>query len=186
MEPALVLSEEKAAEHGYSGSGPFTFGGAFPGIYIVGQPLAISELGFETEDDAREAFDEAFEDAAPLEWTSVEQGEGRALRENHALSELEAIEQEALEPAKDPEGKKITTHAQADAAAEELGLTFSADPRPTVAEKVEAIEQARLARAGAGSSAMTPAPGAEDSTPPPSDSTPEEPTAPEADEGAGG
>jgi hypothetical protein len=143
--PALILTAAKAEERGFTGEGPFTLGGAFPGIYSVGQPLALSELGFQSEGEAHEAFEEAFGDDSPLEWTEVGEGEGRALRENHALSEIELAEHVATGDVRDSGGEEIRTHAQADEAANDLGLTFPSDPRPTVAEKVAAIEQARAA-----------------------------------------
>jgi hypothetical protein len=172
MAPALILSEQKAAERGFTGEGPFTLGGAFPGIYSVGQPLALSELGFQSEGEAREAFDEAFGDDAPLEWTTVEEGEGLAPKDNHALSEIEFVELVAEEGERDEGGHKITTHAQADEVAESLGIEFPKGSKMTVADKIRTIEEVRAGHGG-DPDALTPAPGAEDSTPGPPEEEPD-------------
>lgn len=176
MAPALILTAERAEANGYSGPGPFTFGGAFPGVFLVDQPLALSEMDFADEDAAREAYDEAFGelDAAPLEWTEVDEGEGLAIRENHALGELELAQEMADEKSAAAVTEKITTHAEADARAEELGISFG-DQKLKVSEKVDAI---RAVEAGGDPQQMTPAIGAEESTPPASPATPEEETAP--------
>jgi hypothetical protein len=65
--PALVL-EEGAVSHGE----PVHFAN-FPGLWIEGQPVAVSELGFD-DDDA--AFARAEELGLPLDETTVAAGEG--------------------------------------------------------------------------------------------------------------
>lgn len=157
--PALVLTEENAREAGYTGDGPFTFGGAFPGELIVGQPVELAHFGFANEDDAQAALDES---GVPLELVDVEEGSGPPIRENHALSEDE-VTSGAHDQAAD-ETAAINTHAEADAAGKELGLTFAAKAK--LSEKVAAIEQAREALFAEGDpNELTPAPGAEDTTP---------------------
>lgn len=47
QEAAFVLSEEIAADRGYTGAGPFHFAG-FPGLWSVGSPIGSEALGFET------------------------------------------------------------------------------------------------------------------------------------------
>lgn len=155
MAPALILTEEKAAEHGYMGAGPFTFPGGFPGVFVPGKPLALSETGFSSEEEAQAALDET---GIPLEWTEVEEGEGLAERDNHALAADQAVEVEAAEV------RAIKTHADADAAAAELGISFKSDPRPTVAEKIATIKAVRLGEPGNPDHLM-PAHGAAESTP---------------------
>lgn len=158
--PALVLTEEKAREAGYTGDGPFTFGGAFPGAFIVGEPVELSHFGFDGEDAAQVALDES---GAPLEVVDVEEGSAPPLRENHALSEDEARDQAIVEA--EEEAGSIHTHADADTAARELGLTFPA--RTKLDAKVAAIEQARTTTVTAGDpNELTPAEGAEATTPP--------------------
>lgn len=66
-QPALVL-EDDSVSHGE----PVHFGG-FPGLWIKGQPVAVSELGFESVDDAHKRVDEL---NLPLAQTTVAQGEG--------------------------------------------------------------------------------------------------------------
>lgn len=170
MEPALVLTEEKAQTLGYAGQGPFTLGGAFPGEYLLDQPVAIQYLGFDGEEEARAAFDAAFanieEEFVPLEWVDVEEGEGLPIRINHALSEAEAAPVIVERVVEEKAGGKITTHAEADAVAEELGISWPEAQRLTVADKVEAITSFRAA---GDQDAMTPAPGAEDTVPVPDD-----------------
>lgn len=155
MAPALILTEEMAAERGYMGSGPFTFPDAFPGVWVPGEPVALSELGFATQDDADEAL-EASE--VPLEWTDVDEGEGIPERDNHAASMEQAVTADVEET------RKIRNHADADAVAAELGLEFPTDPRPTVREKIALIEEARAGTPG-DTQEITPAPGAEGTTP---------------------
>lgn len=138
MAPALVLTEDAAAEHGYSGAGPFTFPG-FPGLYTPGRPLEVSELDLVDADDLEEMIEDA---GVPLELVDVEQGSGKAERDNHALSLGEVMEGEGL----DDDAPAIRTHKQANAAAKELGFDFSADDQ-TVAQKVEAIEAFKQAQA---------------------------------------
>lgn len=157
MERALVLTEEKAQEAGYAGAGPFTFAGAFPGVWIIGQPLEVSTLGFDDEEQAMAALEDA---GIPLETVEVAAGSAPPFVENHALSDNEVREQSVEEV------RTIRTHAEADAAAAELGITFATDPKPKLEEKIAALEQARGATVATGTpDEITPAPGAEDSVP---------------------
>jgi hypothetical protein len=108
---ALVLTADKAAELGYSGPGPFTFQGFFHGVWAIDEPVAISELGYDTEADALAALDAAFADvsAKPLKIVKVKPGTGKALRVNHADSDTQAA---PVEP--DPEtGEAETAEAEA-------------------------------------------------------------------------
>lgn len=168
MALALLLSEETAAELGWEGSGPFTFAGVFPGEYVPGRPLELSYLGFDGEADADAAYERAFGDleVKPLEWVEVDPGEGLPLRTNHALSEAEAREEQIEIQAEQAE--TIRTHAEADAVAEDLGITFP--EKAKLDEKREAIADFRQAGTSTGTVAgdpneLTPADGAEDSTP---------------------
>lgn len=143
MTPALILTEEKAEQAGYSGAGPYTFAGLFPGEWTPGVPLRIDALGFTTADEAEAKLVEAFETPI-LEWTEVGETEGFPERFNHAPSEMQARAAEAIgeiETTEDGELdlSKIHTHAQADEVAAGLEISFPEDPRPTVAQKVEAI-----------------------------------------------
>lgn len=146
MEPALVLTQESADTAGYAGTGPFTFPG-FPGLYAVDQPVALRELEGSSDDEARERLEakiaDTFEDGGPLEWVEVEDGEGKAHRPNHAptLAELNAARVDAV--IEKDAGGKITTHADADKVAADLGFGFPEDPRPTVVQKVAAIDEIR-------------------------------------------
>lgn len=169
MEPALVLTAETAEELGWAGSGPFTFAGVFPGEWVVDQPVAVRYLGFDGEQEARDAFETAFEDAelVPLEWVEVDDGEGLPLRTNHALSETEARELDVADVVE--EASTVRTHKQADALAEELGITFPEGA--TVAEKRDAIASYRgqtgtsTGTVAGDPNELTPAPGAEETTP---------------------
>lgn len=137
MAPALILTEEAAAQAGYSGAGPFTFAGVFPGEWTLGEPLRISELGFDSDDDARDALAEA---GVPLEEIEVGPGEGFAKRFNHAAGEMQ-VEAAAAEVELDtgePDFDRIRTHAQANEAADRLEISFAEGA--TVAEKVEALK----------------------------------------------
>lgn len=133
MALALVLTEEKAAELGYSGSGPFTFGGVFPGEWTPGQPLRFDVLGFDSEAELR---DRLASSGAPLEETTVDTGEGYPERVNHVASEMDV---EAAQERVD--FSKIRTHAAADEAAGELGFTFPEGVK--LEDKVRALEAAR-------------------------------------------
>lgn len=137
MAPALVLTEEKAREAGLSSAGPYAFGVAFPGVYFVGRPVAISELGGLTYDEAIALLEET---GVPLEETEVAEGEGKAYRENHAASDLEVAAAKVDEAVEEAGG--IRTHAQADEVAAELGIVWP-EGKITLAEKVAAIEAVR-------------------------------------------
>lgn len=162
MARALILTEAKAEELGLAGEGPFTFGGAFPGEYLVGRPLELAYLGFGSDEEAEQAFHEAFvdvaEDAIPLELVDVTAGDGPPIRVNHALSEGEQRAEDVEEAVEEvTTGKAITTHADADAIAAELGFSFPADPRPKLEDKVSAIEAIRSGTAPADAlAALTP------------------------------
>jgi hypothetical protein len=66
-QPALVL-EDPAVSHGE----PVHFSG-FPGLWVVGEPVAVWQLGFDNDDAA---FARAEELALPLVQTTVPAGEG--------------------------------------------------------------------------------------------------------------
>lgn len=134
---ALVLTEEAAEERGYSGDGPFTFGGAFPGEWSPGVPLRLSALGFDSEDDALDALEAA---EVPLERVTVGPGEGFPQRVNHAASEdeIRAAEAEVETDTGGRDFSKIRTHAQANEAADALEISFAEGA--TVAEKVAALQ----------------------------------------------
>lgn len=163
MATALVLTSEAAEERGWQGAGPFTFAGLFPGEWVVDQPIEIRYLGFDGYDEALEAFETAFVDVEvpPLEWVDVEPGEGLPIRTNHALSETEAREEQA--EAVVEEARTIRTHADADALAEELGLTFPEGAK--LDEKRDALVAFQSTAPAGDSNELTPAPGAEDTTP---------------------
>jgi hypothetical protein len=95
---ALVLDAEAA---GYSGTDAVHFGD-FPGVWTPGQPVAVSELGFDTDKDALAAVKTL---GLPLREVSVEQGSApMPERPNHAP--FEAVEPEptpVVEPDTKPE-----------------------------------------------------------------------------------
>lgn len=138
MVPALVLTEEKAAERGYTGPGPHTLGGVFPGTWFVGEPVAVSELGFDTPEEAFAAAEDA---NAPLEQTTVADGEGKVHRRNHALGELEAQAAAVDAAIEEKAGGRIATHAEADDVASALGIEFPEGTK--LDEKKAAIETVR-------------------------------------------
>lgn len=167
MAPALVLTQAAADELGYTGAGPFTLAGAFPGEYLIDEPLALKYLGFDDEEEARAAFDDAFVDAdvVPLAWTTVAEGEGLPIRQNHALSDLDVAEEIVEEVT--PTGG-IRSHKDADKVAAELGISFPEDAK--LDDKRAAIDAFRTGGAAeplGDPNALTPALGAEDTTPPP-------------------
>lgn len=97
-ETAFVLPEDA-----FPGSaGPVHFGGGFPGVWYPGKAIAVSELGFDTVAQAREAKKNL---APELVEKTVRVGSAAPLpRENHipletAPEEAEQIVDEALEPA---------------------------------------------------------------------------------------
>lgn len=139
MERALILTAEAAEAAGLSGPGPFTFSGSFPGVWTVGDPVSLTELGFQGSGDQDDAAALVKSLGLPLEELDVEPGEAKGWKgENHILSDREARELEALEDPPQATGK-IRTHAHADARARELGFSFP-DPKATVPEKIKAIE----------------------------------------------
>lgn len=66
-QPALVLDDDSVSH-----DEPVHFGG-FPGLWAKDRPVLVSELGFETLDDAYQAVDEL---GLPLARTTVAAGEG--------------------------------------------------------------------------------------------------------------
>jgi hypothetical protein len=94
---ALVLDAEAA---GYSGTDAVHFGD-FPGVWAPGQPVAVSELGFDTEKDALARVKEL---GLPLREVQVDAGSARMPdRPNHAPAEPAAAEEPAPAPAPEPE-----------------------------------------------------------------------------------
>lgn len=164
---ALVLTADKAEALGLVGAGPFTFAGAFPGEFLIGEPVAVGFFGFDNDEAAHAAFDDAFAelhpDDVPLEWTTVDEGEGLPVRVNHALSEFEAVEEAAQETV--DEVRAIRSHADADEVADELGITFPEGAK--LDEKRDAIAAVRAGVPAGDPDGLTPAPGAEDTTPHP-------------------
>jgi hypothetical protein len=115
-ETAFVFEDES-----YAGSDLVHFGG-FPGVFMPGQAVAASELGFDTISDAQERADEL---GLPVKRTTVAAGKGKpAERVNHMPNQLEAgrdFEPEAGQPgAKLGEGEVFppAPEAAAPAAAE--------------------------------------------------------------------
>lgn len=133
-----MLTEERAADAGYVGAGPFTFGSLYPGEWLVDRPVRISALGFDTADDAAAAIDEA---GVPLELVDVEPGTAEPVRVNHAPTREEAAAADVEQAVEEKAGGSIGSHAEADAVAGELGLVFPDDPRPRLADKIAAIER---------------------------------------------
>jgi hypothetical protein len=79
---AFVLPTEAVV-----GTDAVHFGG-FPGIWVPGQPVEVTELGFASLQDARERRDEL---GLPLKETKVAVGKGAMPeRENHAPNQREA------------------------------------------------------------------------------------------------
>lgn len=130
---ALELDTEAS---GYTRSDGVHFGG-FPGVWAPGQPVEISELGFDSEDEALARVDEL---GLPLRQVNVEPGSApMPARPNHLFSEDQQrvldLEQAANWPP--------TTHAQADQAAATAGIAEWPRPNMKVADKVAFLEQAR-------------------------------------------
>lgn len=74
-QPALVLDDPSVSH-----SEPVHFGG-FPGLWAVDRPIAVSELGFDSVDDAYARADEL---GLPLARTTVAFGDGlMPARDNH-------------------------------------------------------------------------------------------------------
>lgn len=77
--------ELDVAAAGYTGGEAVHFGG-FPGLWVPGRPVALSELGFNAEKDAR---DTAAALGLPLREVSVDAGSApMPVRPNHASSDL--------------------------------------------------------------------------------------------------
>lgn len=89
--------ELDTAAAGYSGTDAVHFGD-FPGMWAPGHPVAVSELGFDTEKEALAAVKAL---GLPLREVSVEQGTARMPeRPNHAAASEAPVEPEpAAEPA---------------------------------------------------------------------------------------
>lgn len=113
---ALELDAEAA---GYTGGEALHFGG-FPGVWSPGQPVAVSELGFESEQDA---LDRARELELPLREVRVDEGSApMPARPNH----LANTDQETALDDVDTATKKRWTHAELDALAAEADVTWPA------------------------------------------------------------
>lgn len=93
--------ELDTAAAGYSGTDAVHFGD-FPGMWAPGHPVAVSELGFDTEKEALAAVKAL---GLPLREVHVEQGSARMPeRLNHAPSEADEPEPApVVEPAAKPE-----------------------------------------------------------------------------------
>jgi len=144
-ETALVLTREAAEAAGLTGEGPFLFPG-FPGVWQVGRPLAIRHLDLPTEHEARVRMAEVFGDQQLLAVTSAAPGDAdpEGLRgDNHAPSQAE-LDAARVDDAVDAKaGGRVSTHAEADKVAAELGFEFPAEPRPKLEAKVAVIDQVR-------------------------------------------
>lgn len=135
MPTAFVLSSDEIA-----GSDAFAMPG-FPGVWTPGKPIEAAEFvklgAFSSVDEMR---DRVAELGLPLE--EVEVAEGSAplpARPNHHAGTAERVDEVVAEQA----GGRITTHSEADRVAAKLGYRFPEDPRPTVAQKVEALDAIR-------------------------------------------
>lgn len=81
---AFELDTEAA---GYTGTEPVHFGG-FPGTWQPGRPIAVTELGFDTEKEAREQVKQL---ALPLREVQADLADARMPeRPNHAAVEPDA------------------------------------------------------------------------------------------------
>lgn len=79
--------ELDTAAAGYTGSEPVHFGG-FPGVWEPGRPIALTELGFDTEKGARDAVKEL---GLPLREVAADAAAARMPeRPNHAATEPDA------------------------------------------------------------------------------------------------
>lgn len=91
-------------DESHSGTDLVHFGG-FPGVYVPGEKVSVSELEFATVKDATDRADEL---GVPLKRTTVAVGKGPlAARENHALSETEARAAGVTEPEQGQPGAKL-------------------------------------------------------------------------------
>jgi hypothetical protein len=99
-EPAVVFKDES-----HSGTDVVHFGG-YPGVFVPGEKVAVSELEFDT---AKEATDQADELGLPLEKTTVAVGKGKMVaRDNRAASDADVrsvpvAEAETVPPTTEPE-----------------------------------------------------------------------------------
>lgn len=134
-ETALELDAEAA---GISGSDYVHFAN-FPGMWRVGQPVAVRELGLGDPDEVTALVEEL---GLPLNVVTVDEGSApMPARANHLLSDDQL---DTLDAELDAKPKRLT-HKQLDTMAEEAGLTFPDDVK-TVDAKMAFLEQARDAQ----------------------------------------
>jgi hypothetical protein len=96
-ESAFVFQDES-----HTGTDLVHFGG-YPGVFVPGEKVAVSELEFDT---AKDATDRANELGLPLEKTTVTAGKGKMVaRENHAPSDADVkpVAAESSAPLTEPE-----------------------------------------------------------------------------------
>jgi hypothetical protein len=128
-ETALELDVDAA---GYTRSEGVHFGG-FPGVWEPGRPVAVSELGFDTEEEALALVDEL---ELPLRPVQVDAGSARMPeRPNHLLSQ----EQQRVLANEAAANWPPRSHKDADAVAAAASIEW---PRPkmTLDEKVAQLE----------------------------------------------
>lgn len=139
METALELDTDAA---GYTRSEPVHFG-SFPGVWEPGRPIAVSELGFASEEEALAAVADL---ELPLRQVRVDAGSApMPERPNHLLSqEAQRVLDMELEPAPgESEPRPPRTNADADALAVEAGIGEWPEGVKTVAQKVEFLDRVR-------------------------------------------
>jgi hypothetical protein len=106
--------ELDTAAAGYTGTEPVHFGD-FPGMWQPGRPIALSELGFDTEKDALAAVKEL---GLPLREVSAEAGKARMPeRPNHAP---DVLEEEVADESENDLGRKPA----------QVGTSSSSDAEP--------------------------------------------------------
>lgn len=120
MPTAYVLDADDLA-----GSEAVTFPG-FPGVWTPGEPIAAAEFvkagAFDSVD---EMGDRVAELGLPLKQTTVADGEGlMPARENHLPSQEQADATKA-----ELNGRTPKSHAEADAIAADLGISFPPDAK---------------------------------------------------------
>jgi hypothetical protein len=129
-ELALELDVEAAGE----GRGLEVHFSNFPGVWAPERPIAVTELGFDTVDEALARVDEL---GLPLRQVDVEAGSApMPARDNQIASEDQA---RAVELATSEKPHGFRTHAEADEAAAAANVTWPKQ-KMTVAEKTEFLE----------------------------------------------
>lgn len=139
MSKVKALELDTAAA-GYTGTDPVHFGG-FPGMWAPDRPIALAELGFDTERDARDAVKEL---GLPLREVMADPADARMPeRPNHALNE----EQAAVLVRELDETPKRPSHKELDQIALDADVVFP-DDVTTVDQKVAFLEAAAAGAPG--------------------------------------